>query len=102
MLTCPHCDSPVDLRVLRHQGMLASHRMCPRCDGSFEVDPFTKRRQLAFIVLALVSFALTVLMYFDFRQWAALAIPSYAVLVTFVYFANKKVYLVKYENALDK
>jgi len=98
MLTCPHCESPVDLRTLKHQGMFASHRICPTCGGSLEVDPHTKRRQAAFILLAVLSLIFTVLMYIDFRQWAPFAIPSYALLGGLVYFANQKVYLVKYEN----
>ena len=102
MLRCPHCERPVDLRALRHQGMFASHRICPTCGESFEVDPHTKRRQAAFMVLALISLVLTILMYVEFRQWAPFAIPSYVVLGVFVYFANKKVYLVKHESALGK
>lgn len=98
MLTCPHCGGSVDLRALKHQGMFTSHRICPTCNGAFEVDPKTKRRQAGFIVLAIVSLILTILMYFAFRQWALFAIPSYLLLGALIYFANRKVYLVKYER----
>ena len=98
MLSCPHCNAEVNLRALKHQGVLASHRICPTCAKPFEVDPSTKRRQAAFIALALVSLVLTILMYFNFRQWALFAISSYVVLGMLIYFANRKVYLVKYES----
>lgn len=78
--------------------MLASHRICPHCEESFEVDPHTKRRQAAFIILATVSLILTVLMYFDFHQWALFAISTYVVLGALIYLANKKVYLVKHNR----
>ncbi len=98
MLFCPHCESPVDLRKLKHQGMFAAHRICPTCGKAFEVDPRTKKRQAAFIVLALVSLILTILMYFYFRQWAPYAILSYLVLGVLIFYANSKVYLVKHES----
>lgn len=98
MLACPHCGDSVDLRKLKHQGMLASHRVCPHCEGPFEVDPQTKRRQAAFIVLATISLIFTVLMYFDFQRWVLFAIPTYVVLVALIYFANRKVYLVKHDR----
>ena len=56
--------------------MFTSYRICPTCNGAFEVDRQTKQRQAVFIVLATVSLILTILMYFDFRQWAIFAIPS--------------------------
>jgi CXXC-20-CXXC protein len=96
MLECPHCGNPVELRELKHQGMLASYRVCPHCGEKFEVDRHTKRRQAVFIVLAMVSLIFTVLMYFNVHEWAAFAISTYVVLGALIYFANKKVYLVKY------
>ncbi|MDH5668831.1 MAG: hypothetical protein OEY86_12540 [Nitrospira sp.] len=68
----------------------------------FEVDPNTKRRQAAFIALALLSLVLTILMYFDFRQWAPFSISSYVVLGVLIYWASSKVYLVKYDLAKSK
>jgi uncharacterized protein YbaR (Trm112 family) len=99
MLSCPHCRGPVELRKLKHQGMLASHRICPHCAEAFEVDPHTKRRQAAFIVLAIVSLIFTILMYFDFRGWALFGIPTYVILGALIYSANRKVYLVKHDRA---
>jgi len=98
MLECPHCRNAVDLRNLKHQGMLASHRVCPHCEGLFEVDRHTKRRQAAFIGFALVSLVFTVLMYFDFCQWAFFSISTYVILGALIYSANRKVYLVKYDR----
>lgn len=77
--------------------MFSSHRICPTCEGAFEVDPQTKKRQAAFIALAMPSLILTILMYFEFRQWAPFAVFSYLVLGVLIYFANRKVYLVKVE-----
>jgi hypothetical protein len=97
MLSCPHCEDAIDLRTLRHQGLFTSHRICPTCEAAFDVDPQTKKRQAAFILLAIISLILTIFMYFDFRQWAPFAIPSYLILGVLIYFANRKVYLVRYE-----
>ena len=102
VLTCPHCDDSVELRALKHQGLFASYRICPTCNGAFEVDRHTKLRQAGFIVLATVSLILTILMYYDFRQWGLFAIPSYLLLGILIYSANRKVYLVKYEGATRK
>lgn len=95
MLNCPHCRTPVDLRKIKHQGMLVSYRVCPACNQAFEVDPKTKRRQAAFIVLALVSLVLTVLMRGDVQKWLPYALPSYLLLSAVIYYGNKRVFLVK-------
>ena len=63
------------------------------------MDPHTKRRQAAFIVLATVSLIFTVLMYFNFRGWALFGIPTYVILGALIYSANRKVYLVKHDRA---
>ena len=102
MPSCPHCNKSVDLRTIKHQGMLAPHRICPTCNHPFEVDPKTKRRQAAFIVLALLSLVLTALMYADVRKWLPFAVPSYLLLGALVYYGNRRVYFVKSERAIGK
>ena len=102
MPACPHCCNPIDLRRIKHQGLLVSHRICPTCDQAFEVDPKTKRRQAGFIVLALISLVLTVLMYGDAKRWLPYAMPSYLLLGAAIYYGNKKVYFVKSEEAKGK
>ncbi len=98
MPACPYCNEPVDLRAIKHQGMFSAHRICPTCNQPFEVDPKTKQRQAVFIVLALLSLVLTILMYADVRKWVAYAISSYLALAVLIYYANGKVYLVKSER----
>lgn len=95
MLSCPHCGAPIELRKIKHEGLLASYRICPTCDGAFEVDPKTKKRQGAFIILALVSLVLTVLAYTDGWMWLPYALMSYLLLGGVVYHGNKRVLLMK-------
>jgi hypothetical protein len=76
--------------------------MCPACNQAFEVDPTTKRRQAAFIVLALVSLVLTVLMWVDVTKWLPYALPSYLLLGAAIYFGNRRVFFVKSAGAKDK
>ena len=102
MLTCPHCNEPVELRQLQHQDLFSSHRICPACDGAFDVDSDTKRRQGIFIIVAVVSFVLTLLMFSNFLPWAPFAVVSYAILGVGIHRANKKVRLVKYPAASDE
>lgn len=94
MLECPHCDVLIVLRELKHQGMFESYRICPNCSGFFEVDPQTKVRQAIFIVLALFSLALTLLLYFRGTDWLLAACFSYVLLGVLIYWGNRKVYLV--------
>ena len=91
---CPHCEVPVDITQLRHQGMFKSYRECPNCQKHFEVDPNTKRRQAFFIVLALISLVLTLLLYFRGVIWLVPACVSYVLLAVLIYWANKKVFYV--------
>jgi len=92
--SCPHCQVSVDIRSLRHQGMFKSYRICPNCQGPFEVDAKTKRRQALFIVLAMVSLTLTILVYYRGDGWLLPACISYLLLAVLIYWGNKKVYFV--------
>lgn len=102
MPACPHCCKPIDLRKIKHQGFLASYRVCPTCDQAFEVDPKTKMRQAAFMVLALISLVLTVLMYRNPERWLSYALFSYLLLAVAIYNGNKRVYFVKSQGAKGK
>jgi len=98
MLVCPHCHTEICVRDLRHQGLWASFRICPSCGGKLVVDKSTKRRQAVFIIIALISLAFTVLLYFRGSQWLAPALASYAFLGVLIYWGNRQVFLVPYEN----
>ena len=102
MPTCPHCRTQIDLRKIKHQGFLESYRICPACNQAFEVDPRTKRRQAVFIVLALVSLVLTVLMYVDVKKWLPYAALSYLLLGAVIYYGNRRVFFVKSDGAKNK
>jgi len=97
-LACPHCHDEIDLRKLPHQGMFKSFRICPGCGGRFTVDPRTKRRQAAFIVVALVALVFTLLLYYRGTQWLPPALAIYAVFAALLYWANKQVYFVPVED----
>ncbi len=102
MLCCPHCQSEIVLRDLKHQGMLRSDRICPNCCGRFTVDADTKRRQLWFIVLAVVSLVLTLLAYFEFADCLSLALLSYLLIAVLLIWANGKVKLVPFAGSRAK
>lgn len=92
--SCPHCQVSVDISSLPHQGMFKSYRICPNCQGLFEVDAKTKQRQAVFIVLILVSLALTILLYFSGAGWLLPACICYLLIAVLIYWGNKKVYFV--------
>lgn len=95
MLACPHCSAPIDLREIRHEGLLATHRFCPVCKQPFEVDTRTKKRQALFLVILLISLVLTVLSYIYGRTWAPFAVASYFLAGGVLYYGNRNVQLVK-------
>lgn len=94
MLTCPHCQETIEIRILPHHGLFKAYRTCPTCAGTFEVDPQTKRRQALFIVLLLISLAATLLLYVQGPTWLLLACATYLLLAGLIYWGNKRVYLV--------
>ncbi len=98
MLPCPHCQSDIDLAKLPHPSLFASHRLCPKCNKAFTVDPITKVRQGVAIFIALIALLLTGLMYFEGTEWLFHSLLSYAILGSIIWWGNKRVQLVPYEH----
>jgi len=98
MLTCPHCKHEIRVNELPHQGLFKSFRICPECGGSFTTDSDTKYGQAIFIFIAIISLVLTIMLYFDSTGWLLPAIVSYAILGLLVYWGNKRIYFVPYNN----
>jgi hypothetical protein len=95
--TCPNCSIEIRVNKLRHQGIFNNFRICPDCGGKFTVDQKTKYRQAAFFVIALISLALTILLYSGNFAWLWPALLSYLVLGVLIYWGNKKVFFVPYQ-----
>jgi uncharacterized protein (DUF983 family) len=102
MLTCPHCGDEICIRELPHQGLFKSHRICPKCDGSFTPDTDTKYRQAVFILILIISLVITLLLYFEGTWWLIPAIFCYVTLGIILYWGNKHMFLVPYPNDRDK
>jgi uncharacterized protein (DUF983 family) len=98
MTTCPHCSIEIRIRELRHQGLFKSFRICPNCGESFDVDRDTKYRQATFFVIAFISLTFTILLYYGDAKWLIPALVSYVVFGLYIYWANKKVFLVPYQK----
>jgi hypothetical protein len=88
------------MKELPHQGMFASFRICPGCGKLFAPDSDTKIRQGLFIVVALVSLAFTLFLYFDSANWLVPAMSSYLALGFLVFWGNKKMNLVPYSKKM--
>ena len=88
------------MREAQHEGFFKNYKKCPKCRGKFTVDRDTKIRQGLFIIIAIISLVITVLMYFEGSAWVTPAIASYIVLVVLIYWGNKKVILVRYTEEL--
>lgn len=102
MQTCPHCNIEILVRELRHQGLFNNFRICPDCGGRFTVDTKTKQRQAAFIVIAIISLVFTLLLYYQDSKWLTPALVSYVVLGLLIYWGNKKVFFVAYNEDRNK
>ena len=98
MQECPHCNEEIQIRELPHPGLFANFRVCRKCGGSFTVDPDSKRRQVLFIVVLLVSLVFSVFLYFGGTDWLIPALASYIVLTALLYCGNKKLFLVPYDE----
>ena len=96
MHECPHCHAEIGARALSQQAMFARYRICPSCNGKFTVDRATKYRQIAGIVLAMLSLVLSLLLIFDDRAWLGLAVSSYLALGVMIYWGNKRLFFVPY------
>ena len=98
MQTCPDCNIEIRVRELRHQGLLKNFRICPNCGGSFTADTDTKYRQAICIFIAIISLAITMLLYFEGKEWLIPAIFSYVILGLIIYWGNKRIFFVPYKN----
>lgn len=98
MQTCPHCGIEIILKEIPYQGMFDSFKICPDCGGEFTVDSDTKYRQAIFLFISLFSLVFTVLWYFYGVNWLIPSLISYVVWGMFLYWGNKKLFLVPYEK----
>ena len=94
MTTCPHCEEAIELRTLPHHGLFVSYRTCPICAEMFDVDPKTKKLQALWLILLLISLALTIFLYLQGTAWLFPACITYLVLGALLYWGNRRVYLV--------
>jgi predicted RNA-binding Zn-ribbon protein involved in translation (DUF1610 family) len=93
-LACPHCNDAIIMRQLRHQGLFATHRICPHCGKAFTVDRDTRRRQAVCLAVALFSLVFSILLYTGIGAWLLPALLSYVVLAILIYHGNQRVRLV--------
>ena len=98
MQRCPHCNIDICIRELKYQGFFKGFRICPNCKGCFTVDPKTQYRQAVFIIIAIISLVLTILLYFKGSKWLIPALVSYVILAILIYWGNKKVFFVPYDK----
>jgi len=98
MLTCPHCSHEIRVRELPYQGFFKSFRICPYCRGGFTVDTDTKYRQAICIFIAIISLIITMFLYFRGTEWLIPAIFSYVILGLIIYWGNKRMFFVPYQN----
>ncbi len=98
MPECPHCRKIIDGKDLRDQFSFKRYRLCPSCGSPFTVDLATRYRQAIGLVIALISLALTMGLYFKGTDWLFPAILSYIVLGLYIYWGNKRVLFVPYKK----
>lgn len=68
----------------------------------FTVDSKTKQRQGFALSIALVALVFTGLMYFEGTQWLFHSLVSYAILGGIIWWGNRRVHLVRYEQPPPK
>ena len=95
---CPHCQHEIVLRQLPHEGLWRSDRRCPDCGKRFTVDPATKRRQAAFIVVALITLVLTVASSLGHTALWIPALIGNLALVALIIWGNHQLHLVPVES----
>lgn len=98
VLECPHCEAEIRMRELGHPGLFKDYRICPQCGRKFTPDRETKHRQAVCIFVAIVSLALTLLLYFHGTNWLIPGLISYLVLGLMIYRGNQRIYLVPFEQ----
>ena len=93
----------IDIRVreIPHQGLFKSFRICPNCERSFRVDIDTKCRQAACLVIAVISLAFTILLYFLGSEWLTPTLVSYVALGLLIYWGNRQLFFVPYKKGPD-
>jgi hypothetical protein len=62
------------------------------------LDTDTKYRQAAFLVITVISLAFTILLYYGYSKWLIPALVSYVVLGLLIYWGNKKLFFVPYQE----
>lgn len=98
MKKCPHCYAEIKINELPHQGFFDSYRVCPKCGGSFTSDKDTKYRQALCLFIAIISLAVTMLLYLQGTEWLIPAIVSYVILGLIIYWGNKRMFFVPYQK----
>jgi len=98
VLTCPHCKKHIRIQELSHPGLFKNYRTCTSCGGKFTPDIHTKYLQAICILLAIVSLGITLLLFFDGTSWLVPAIITYLILAALIFWGNKRMFLVAYEN----
>lgn len=99
--TCPHCRSEVRVRELPHQSLWRNYRACPNCGGFFTPDIHTKYLQAVCILVAMVSLAFTLLLYFEGERWLPPSVATYILLGIIVYWGNRRLYFVPNVKTTD-
>lgn len=102
MGTCPHCKKKIKLREVPYEGVFKSYRECPYCSGFFTVDKKTKSRQKLFLLIILLSLVVTILLYVQGSDWIIPALSCHLVFGIYLYWANKRLYLVPYVKKRNK
>ena len=98
MPECPHCKQVIEGKDLQDQLSFKRYRTCPSCSLPFKVDVSTKYRQVIGILIALISLALTLGLFYQGITWLIPAIISYIILGLLIYWGNKRVVFVPYKK----
>ncbi len=98
MPECPHCKQVIEGKDLQDQISFKRYRTCPSCAQPFTVDVSTKYRQAIGLLIALISLALTLGLFYQGTDWLIPAIISYIILGLLIYWGNKRVIFVPYEK----
>jgi len=102
MLACPHCNTPIVLRELKHEGFFATHRICRNCNRAFDLDASTKSRQRLVLAALVLSLPLTVFAYVYGGYWILLAMAAYVLIGGMLVYGTRRMYLVKFFSGEDK
>ena len=96
MVSCPSCGGPIRAKDL-DRFSLKPYQTCPHCGTRFTVDPGTRRRQQVALVLSLGALASTAGWLLLDRPWLVPSVTSYAILIGFIAWANRRVRFVEYD-----